>query len=914
VLDNKLVSRPIHLADSQWQRAFSLQAIKCLIVCRGPVRKEAMEVFEEIGICEWGILLSEKDSIVYPRSLAPELRSMKFAQNVHRVPDYMGAGQEEKIARIGEIVEIATTNGYSHIFAGYGFMAEDAEFIEAIEKAGLAFMGPSSGVCRRAGAKDEAKKLARGLGNRVIPGVDDISPRALVKKAGDRKALEKLAKAQGLEFGFDKELPIEENAEALLQAGYAATVELVTIEELQSLAGELCAEMWSEYPGNRIRFKHIGGGGGKGQRVVSEPGAIEAAVMDILAESKVVEPGSNRNFLIELNIETTRHNEIQLIGNGDWCVSLGGRDCSVQMHEQKLVEVSLTRELLEEELAAHSGVARETIEGDLGCLERMEGEGERFGAAVGLDSVSTFECIVEGFNHFFMEMNTRIQVEHGVTELAYRLKFTNPEDPDDYFLVERLIEAMALLSLHGPQLPKPSRVLRNVSGVEVRINATNTALQPHAGGVIKLWSPPLAEEWRDDQGIGTPNPDTGAFVFYNLAGAYDSNIALLLTQGVSRQDNLERMAEILRRTELRGDDLHTNLPVHRGLISWMLGKTAMVKPNTRFMTSYLAAVGALQQVVADVDLDLAYKETLEQLPEKQAKQVFRMKQTLLLRPLKRLLANPHGLAGFIGLFDGELWKIEAGKVCFIQNPMRFLQELYHFLNLEDHPDKPPCDIIWGHDEKIMEDSMMFYGKVAERTGAREWHDVEKLFEAEGNDALSDGDAALWQRCVAAHRGFQVGLELLLMIPRLGVESGFTEVAVGENFEPVFPEKFTDADSVTEFTRALAPPPKASSDEIVTPMGGAFFAREAPHLPMLVDEGDHFEEGQPLFIIEVMKMFNKVLAPFAGTMTESLMKDSDGQIVAKGQVMFKIEPDERIVEESEDEIATRKRKVTLGLLQ
>jgi biotin carboxylase len=110
-------------------------------------------------------------------------------------------------------------------------------------------------------------------------------------------------------------------------------------------------------------------------------------------------------------------------------VSLGGRDCSVQMHEQKLVEVSLTRELLDTEIALASGKTREILEGDRGTLERMENEGARFGEATGLDSVSTFECIVEGFNHFFMEMNTRIQVEHGVTELAYRLKFTNPDDP-----------------------------------------------------------------------------------------------------------------------------------------------------------------------------------------------------------------------------------------------------------------------------------------------------------------------------------------------------------------------------------------------------------------------------------------------------------------------------------------------------
>jgi biotin carboxyl carrier protein len=98
------------------------------------------------------------------------------------------------------------------------------------------------------------------------------------------------------------------------------------------------------------------------------------------------------------------------------------------------------------------------------------------------------------------------------------------------------------------------------------------------------------------------------------------------------------------------------------------------------------------------------------------------------------------------------------------------------------------------------------------------------------------------------------------------------------------------------------------------MGGAFFAREAPHLPILVGEGEHFEAGQPLFIIEVMKMFNKVLAPFSGTLSENLMKDCDGKIVSKGQVMFKIEPDERIVEESEVEISARRRKVTLGLLQ
>ena len=238
----------------------------------------------------------------------------------------------------------------------------------------------------------------------------------------------------------------------------------------------------------------------------------------------------------------------------------------------------------------------------------MENEGARFGEAVGLDSVSTFECIVEGFNHFFMEMNTRIQVEHGVTELVYRLRFTNPDDPEDCFYVDELIEAMALLALHGARLPDPERVTRAVSGVEVRINATNQALQPHAGGLIRGWSKPIPGEIRFDQGIGARNPDTGSFIYYSLAGAYDSNVALLLTDGDSRRHNYERMADVLRCMELRGDDLQTNAPMHYGLISWFLGKGPMAEPDTRFMASYLAAVGALAQLARDIDLELAASE------------------------------------------------------------------------------------------------------------------------------------------------------------------------------------------------------------------------------------------------------------------------------------------------------------------
>src|SRR5689334_14090042 len=159
MLNRELVRGRFHESASPFLRSLSLQSIKCLIVCRGPVRKEAIDVFDELGIAGYGMLLSEKDSIVYPKCLAPELRSFRFAENVHRVPEYMGSGQEEKTRRIGEIIAIAKQHGYTHIFAGYGFMAEDAEFIEAIERSGVRFMGPGSSVANGAGAKDAAKKL-----------------------------------------------------------------------------------------------------------------------------------------------------------------------------------------------------------------------------------------------------------------------------------------------------------------------------------------------------------------------------------------------------------------------------------------------------------------------------------------------------------------------------------------------------------------------------------------------------------------------------------------------------------------------------------------------------------------------------------------------------------------------------------
>jgi biotin carboxyl carrier protein len=160
---------------------------------------------------------------------------------------------------------------------------------------------------------------------------------------------------------------------------------------------------------------------------------------------------------------------------------------------------------------------------------------------------------------------------------------------------------------------------------------------------------------------------------------------------------------------------------------------------------------------------------------------------------------------------------------------------------------------------------------------------------------------------------RLDLILIKIIPTIGKASGFFEIRMNETLDAVIPEQFTDPANITKLIKFLAPPPKAKSDEIIAPMGGMFYSREAPNLPPMIKVGDKFNAGQPLFIIEVMKMFNKIVAPFSGTVVKGFMEDADGKIISKGQPIFKVQPDEVIVEETEEEIFNRKKKATLALL-
>jgi hypothetical protein len=366
-----------------------------------------------------------------------------------------------------------------------------------------------------------------------------------------------------------------------------------------------------------------------------------------------------------------------------------------------------------------------------------------------------------------MEMNTRIQVEHRVTELCYGLRFTNPEDANDYFETESLVEAMALVAAFGKKLPKPTRFLRQPASVEARLNATNEALQPHAGGIVKKWSNPVEGEVRDDQGISLRNPDTDMFMQYRLAGAYDSNIALLLTVGNDRLSTYQNMAETIRRTHMQGTDLKTNLEFHYGLVNWFIGNGINARPTTRFIVPYLTAVGELKQEANQIDLDYAFNSIMKKAvagasddAAKATQSAIERKRSLLLRPIENLFADAHVLAGWLSLHKDHFTLVD-GHFAWTENPIKVLADTYHYLNMEANERAAPARVIWSHDEVILSAAVEFYAQLEAMLDTSDFAKLESLL---AGSAPKGFDESRWAQVQASHAGFQLGMEVLDLLP------------------------------------------------------------------------------------------------------------------------------------------------------
>ncbi|MEC8940376.1 MAG: biotin/lipoyl-containing protein, partial [SAR324 cluster bacterium] len=388
--------------------------------------------------------------------------------------------------------------------------------------------------------------------------------------------------------------------------------------------------------------------------------------------------------------------------------------------------------------------------------------------------------------------------------------------------------------------------------------------------------------------------------------------------GVSRRESFEKLAEILRCMEVRGHDLHLNVDFHYGLLHWLLGNDPMLKPNTRFVSAYLALAGKIKRICDQVNLEVAWKIQLENIQKKYGREgliISEQKLTLILRPLKKLFSRTHLLMGWLAL---QKSKNTGNNPSARQNPVLILKNLYHFLRLDQHSGIPPSEQIWVNDQQILENAVDFYSDFAHNFGQSDisWAELTVLLNSKKapKTFLQDEDPQFWERILASHKGHQVALELLRLPEIIAEKAGYYEFLGNEKLEVEIPPEFSDPELAEGFTAGLAPQPPASGNEILAWTGGTFYSRETPEAEEYVREGQHIEEGDVLGLLEVMKMFNQIRAEFPGTIRKICVEAGSGIKVSRGQSLFLLDPDVPPVTETEEEIFKKQQEQTTSIMQ
>ena len=356
--------------------------------------------------------------------------------------------------RIDRIVEAAVVTGAEAIHPGYGFLSENPAFVEAVEAAGLVFVGPSARAIRAMGLKGEAKRLMEEAGVPVVPGYHGID------QADERLAME----AAGI--------------------------------------------------GWPVLVKAVAGGGGKGMRRVDREEDFGEALASARAEAEGA--FGDDTVLVERYVATPRHIEIQVFGDGTRALHLFERDCSLQRRHQKVIEEAPAPGMTEEMRHAMGSAAVRAAE------------------AIGYAGAGTVEFIVdasEGLRpdrFFFMEMNTRLQVEHPVTEAITGVD-----------LVEWQLRVAA-----GEPLPVAAQEDLAIQGhaFEARLYAEDAAagFLPQTGRLTHLRFP---EGARADSGVRSGDA---------ITPFYDPMIAKIVTHGETRAEALGRLRAALDATEVAG--------------------------------------------------------------------------------------------------------------------------------------------------------------------------------------------------------------------------------------------------------------------------------------------------------------------------------------------------------------------------
>ncbi|OGC05055.1 acetyl-CoA carboxylase biotin carboxylase subunit [candidate division WOR-1 bacterium RIFOXYA12_FULL_43_27] len=423
---------------------------KVLVANRGEIALRIIRALRELGV---------QSVAVYSEPDADSLH-VKLADESYCIGPAVSA---KSYLNVHSIISAAEISGASAIHPGYGFLAENAKFVEICKEHNIKFIGPMSDAIQKMGDKAVAKKTVQAAGVPVVPGSDGV---------------------------------------------------VKTDEEAKKISAKI------GYP---VLVKASAGGGGKGMRIVRE----ESELLSLLKSAKVEAEAAfgNPEVYIEKFIENPRHIEVQILADEHGnIVHLGERDCSIQRRHQKLVEESPSP-AVDRRLREHLGKAA-----------------IRAAKAVKYSSAGTIEFIFEpGGKFYFMEMNTRVQVEHPVTEMV-----------TDIDIVKDQIRAAS-----GEKLGyRQSDVTFKGHSIECRINAENPDknFMP-SPGEISIYLPP-----------GGPGVrvDSHAYPGYKVLPNYDSLVAKLIVWGKNRTEAIARMKRALE--EFVIDGIHTTIPFHQKVL------------------------------------------------------------------------------------------------------------------------------------------------------------------------------------------------------------------------------------------------------------------------------------------------------------------------------------------------------------
>ncbi|MGE0860569.1 MAG: acetyl-CoA carboxylase biotin carboxylase subunit [Gammaproteobacteria bacterium] len=383
---------------------------------------------------------------------------------------------------IAAIIDAARASGADAVHPGYGFLAENGEFADAVTAAGLAFIGPSGDAIRLLGDKVAARQVAANAGVPTVPG---------------------------------------------------STARLTDVDAGLGLAARI------GYP---VMIKAAAGGGGRGIRVVAD--AEEFARQFPQASAEALAAFGDGGLYVEKMIASARHVEVQVLGDGERWIHCFERECSLQRRRQKVWEEAPALCLTAEVRAAM-------------CTAAV-----KLAAQVKYRGAGTVEFLYDeaSGDFYFIEVNTRIQVEHPVTEMITGLD-----------LVAEMIRIAGGERLSVEQ----DDVEIRGHAIECRINAENPAKNflPQPGTVSAL-DVPVADDVRFD---------TMLFPGYKVPPFYDSLLGKLIVHGASRDDCLARLREVL--TALRIEGLATTIPLHAALAADV--QVAAGEFDTRFLERWL---------------------------------------------------------------------------------------------------------------------------------------------------------------------------------------------------------------------------------------------------------------------------------------------------------------------------------------